>query len=84
MFVPALKLAKKSQSPVLDGACMGGHHGKKELEDVLPFCLKVFCVPNGSFLFQYSDVSKRDLEAGEVPGACFKPQLHSPALVKSS
>ncbi|KAF4801128.1 hypothetical protein TURU_037655 [Turdus rufiventris] len=66
MFVPALKLAKKSQSPVLDGACMGGHHGKKELEDVLPFCLKVFCVPNGSFLFQYSDVSKRDLEAGEL------------------
>lgn len=84
MFVPALKLAKKSQWPVLDGPCMGGHHGKKELEDVLPFCLKVFCVPNGSFLFQYSDVSKRDLEAGEVPGECFKPQLHSPALVKSS
>lgn len=71
-------------SPVLDHACMGGHHGKMQLDDVLPFCLKVFSALNGSFLFQHSDVIRRELEAGEVPGACFKSQVHSPALVKSS
>lgn len=30
---------------------MGGQHGKMQLDDVLPFFLKVFLMPNGSFLF---------------------------------
>lgn len=63
---------------------MGGHHGKMQLDDVLHFCLKDSFILNGSILFQHSDVSRRYLEAAEVPGACFKSPVHSPALVKSS
>ena len=63
--------------PVLDGACMEGPQhvdcGKMQLDDVLLSCLKVFLLLNGGFLLHHSDVSRRDLEAGEVPGTCFNP-----------
>lgn len=66
-------------SPVLDGACMEGHQhvdcGKVQLGDVLLSCLNVFFILNGGFLLHRSDVSRRALETGEVPGACFKPQV---------
>lgn len=67
---------------------MEGHQhvdcGKVQLGDVLLSCLNVFFILNGGFLLHRSDVSRRALETGEVPGACFKPQVHRLALVKSS
>lgn len=58
-------------SPVLEGH----QHvdcGKIQLDDVLLSCLKVFFIVNRGFLLHHSDVSKRDLEAEEVPEACLK------------
>lgn len=54
---------------------MEGHQhvdcGKMQLDDVLLSCLEVFFILNGGFLLHHSDVRRTDLEAGEVPGACF-------------
>lgn len=46
--------------------------GKIQLDDVLLSCLKVFFIVNRGFLLHHSDVSRRDLEAEEVPEACLK------------
>jgi len=46
--------------------------GKMQLDEFLS-CLKVFFILNGGFLLHHSDVSRRDLEAEEVPRACIHP-----------
>lgn len=60
---------------LLSSVLEGHHHvdcGKVQLDDVLS-CLKVSFTLNGCRLLYHSDVSRRDLEAEEVPGACFTP-----------
>lgn len=62
---------------VLDCACMESHLpaecGKVQLDDSVLSCLKVFFILCGGFLLHRSEVSRKDLESGEVPGSCFNP-----------
>lgn len=90
MLVPALKRAERRRvlllSPVLDGGCMEGHQhvdcGRTQLDDGLFSCLKVFFTLNRGFVLHYSGVSRRVLEAGEVPGACLEPPGSQASPVK--